>query len=96
MQSRPEPTHHQAWAGALLSFVLFTALFAVGEIGGHHWPLLFLRAIMFGAAVALFCIGWTMREREKDEPIIELLLAERERVLHQRRDAAGGPPPGSG
>jgi hypothetical protein len=76
-----QATHREAWAGALLCFTLFTALFVATELGGHHSLVVFLRAIAFGAAVALFCIGWTMRQREKDEPAMRHILAERERRL---------------
>lgn len=79
---RTEPTHQHVWAGALLSFILFTVLFAIGEMDGNSL-VLYLRAVMLALSVAAFCVGWQMREREKDEPVFDLLLSERERRLRQ-------------
>jgi len=78
---RAEPTHQTAWAGALLAFLLFTALFIIGELEARNSILLYFRAVSLGLAVALFCVGWQMREREKDEPVFDLILSERERRL---------------
>lgn len=80
---RTEPTHREAWAGSLLSFILFTVLFAIGELDGQHSIILYFRMVTLGLAVALFCVGWQMREREKDEPVFDLILTERERRLRQ-------------
>jgi hypothetical protein len=84
-----EPTHREAWAGALLCFNLYAGLFILGHVGPDYAMFHFLRAVMLAMAVALFCIGWQLREREKDEAVFDLILSERERRLRgERRDAA--------